>query len=396
MALQEKLTNTIQKAIDEYMVAGASMLVIKDGKEVAYAQAGEADRERQKPFQRDTIIRLYSQTKPITAAAAMILMERGEIDLCQQVGEIIPAYRHLTVENAGCKRRAAQTPLCIHNLLNMTSGLSYPDGSTPSGKGADVVFSEACKRLNTDHEMSTLELAERLAEGPLAYDPGTSWQYGTSADVLGAVIEVVTGMSLGDFMEQEIFKPLGMQDTGFYVPQEKRSRLASVYWTQTDENDKPIGLLPYIGDNLAINYYMDHSPAYMAGGAGLASTLDDYSRFAAMLMNHGTYEGTQILKPATVKYMTGGELMPDQQLGFNKWIGLSGYSYGNLMRVCKNPGQAPLFSGKGEYGWDGWLGAYFANLPEEKLTILMATQKKDAGTFTLTRKLRNIVLSELL
>ncbi len=394
MDLQERATKAIEQAVKENLVAGANLLVLKDGEEVLYAQAGLADVEEKKEFARDSIIRLYSQTKPITAAAAMILMERGEIDPVQSVGEFIPAFHKLTVEKTPGERRAAYTPLTVQNLLNMTSGLPYPGDDRACGIASAKVFDEACSRIGTDHEMSTLELAERLAEGPLAYDPGTSWEYGTSADVLGAVIEKVTGMRLADFMEQEIFKPLGMKDTAFYVPAAKQARLAKVYET-VYHADGTTGMIPYTGDNLAVCNRMDHQPGYMAGGAGLASTLDDYSRFATMLMNGGTYEGTRVLKPQTVRFMTGAELMPAQQAGFDSWIGLSGFSYGNLMRICKNPGQAGFIAGRGEYGWDGWLGAYFANLPEERLTILMGTQKKDAGTFSLTRKLRNIVVSEL-
>ena len=141
---------------------------------------------------------------------------------------------------------------------------------------------------------------------------------------------------------------------------------------------------------------MDMPPAFESGGAGLASTLDDYMRFARMLMQGGRLDGVRILKPATVRYLSGGELMEGQQKAFEQWIGLEGFSYGNLMRVCKNPDRAGLVAAEGEYGWDGWLGLYFANYPKEKLTILMGTQKKDAGTFALTRKLRNILLSEVL
>lgn len=139
---------------------------------------------------------------------------------------------------------------------------------------------------------------------------------------------------------------------------------------------------------------MDLVPAFESGGAGLASTLDDYMRFSRMLMQGGTLDGVQVLKPATVKYMISGELMEHQQAAFDKWIGLEGFSYSNLMRICKCPDRAAYIAGEGEYGWDGWLGVYFANLPKENMTILMGAQKKDGGTFTLTRKLRTMVLAE--
>lgn len=394
MELQGKIERLMSEAVENNLVAGVNFLVEKDGKELVYAQAGMADRENHKEIRRDTVFRLYSQTKPVTAAAAMILMERGELDLFQSVGEILPAYRNLRVEQRDGSISSAVQPLTIHNLLSMTSGLSYPDDNTASGRASAVLFEEACARLHTDREMTTRELADRLAEGPLAYEPGTFWQYGTSADVLGAVIEVVSGKTLAEFMEEEIFRPLGMKDTAFWVAEEKQSRLARVYETVTEKCGKA-EMLRYTGDNLAINNSMDHMPAYAAGGAGLVSTLDDYMKFARMLLNGGSFEGKQILRPKTVQYMTGGQLMPDQQKGFDSWVGLSGFSYGNLMRVCKNPAQAGMLTGLGEYGWDGWLGMYFANLPEENMTILMGTQKKDSGTFSLTRKLRNLVLSSV-
>ena len=386
MSLESQVLEVMQKAVDSSLVAGVNLLVEQGEKEILDCQAGLADRESEKPIQRDTIYRLYSQSKPVTATAAMILMERGEIDLCQTVGEILPSYRNMKVFQADGKARPAEKPLLIHNLLGMTSGLSYPDAVTPSGKMVAVIYEEACNRLGTDNEMSTVELADRLAEVPLAYEPGTSWQYGTSADVLGAVVEKVSGKKLADFMADEIFKPLGMKDTAFWVPAEKQHRLAKVY--ETVWNDGAMDMIPYTGHNLAIYTSFNHEPAYAAGGAGLASTLDDYMKFARMLRNHGRYEGGQLLKPKTVEFMTGADLMPCQQVSFDNWIGLSGFSYGNLMRICKRPGQAGMIASEGEYGWDGWTGNYITMDPSENMTLLYFIQKTDAGTTEEVRKLR--------
>ncbi len=321
----------------------------------------------------------------------MLLMERGEVDLFQTAGEFLPAYRNLKVAGRDGSLSCAERPLTLYDLLGMTSGLVYPDEVTLSGKAAAAVYEEATARLYTDHEMTTRELADRLAEGPLAFVPGSSWQYGTSADVLGAVIETVTGKRFSEFLADEFFRPLGMEDTGFWVPPEKRNRLAEAYGTVTDEDGRA-GFAHYTGDNLAVCNRMDHEPAYAAGGAGLVSTLEDYRKFARMLLNGGSFEGKRILKPGTVRFMTGGELTADQQRSFDNWVGLNGFSYCNLMRVCRNPARAGMQVRRGEYGWDGWLGMYFANFPEERMTILMGAQKKDSGTFSLTRKLRNLVL----
>lgn len=393
MELKNKLERIMAQAVETCEVAGVNLLVEKDGEEICYCEAGFADVEKGRPMRRDTILRLYSQSKPVTAAAAMFLMERGDLDLCQPVSDFLPAYGNLMVAEGG-GLRPARTPMRVFDLLKMTSGLVYPDNVTMAGIQTDAVFREMDRRLLTEEAMTTRELADALAGCALAYDPGSSWQYGTSADVLGAVIEVVSGKSFGQFLQEELFGPLGMKDTAFWVTADKQDRLAGAYETVTEENGRR-SLLRYTGNNLAIRNDMAKEPAFASGGAGLASTLDDYMRFSRMLQQGGQLDGVRILRPETVHYMISGELMEPQQTAFDRWIGLDGFSYGNLMRVCKRPDRAGYPVRAGEYGWDGWLGPYFANFPQEKLTILMGTQKKDAGTFTLTRKLRNVILAEL-
>lgn len=432
MSLKEKLENVMAQAVEDCEIAGMNLLAEKDGEEICYCQAGMADRERGIPMERDTILRLYSQSKPITAAAAMILMERGALDLDQPVSDFLPAFakQFYFAEQEGIGEAAAggskkeqegigevvaggskkegkgredvsamevrpvMQPMRVYDLLRMTSGLVYPDETTAAGRQAAVVFEEMDRRLYTKDAMTTKEAADKLAECTLAFEPGSSWRYGTSADVLGAVIEAASGQRFGEFLEKELFGPLGMKDTAFWVPREKQSRLAETYETVTENGKKT--LLRYEGNNLAVCNRMQNPPAFESGGAGLSSTLDDYMRFARMLLQEGTLNGARILKPATVRYMTGAELMEYQQSAFNHWIGLEGFSYGNLMRICKRPMRAGIFAAEGEYGWDGWLGTYFANFPKEKLTILMGIQKRDAGTFALTRKLRNLLVAEVL
>lgn len=415
MSLKQRLQNVMEQSVKDCEVAGVNLLVEKDGEEICYCQAGMADREENRPISRDTIFRLYSQSKPVTAAAAMILMERGQLDLCQPVSDFLPAYEKqfycmedgsIGEETAGGSNKEkisdktnsrAETkpvlqPMRVFDLLKMTSGLVYADELTAAGKQTGEVFDKIDRLLYTKNAMTTKEIADALGGCTLAYEPGSSWRYGTSADVLGAVIEVVSGMKFGDFLEKELFGPLQMKDTAFWVPEEKQGRLAAVYETVKGQGKN--SLIRYDGNNLGIRNRMDQAPAFESGGAGLASTLDDYMRFSRMLMQGGTLDGVRILQPATVKYMIGGELMEHQQAAFDKWIGLEGFSYGNLMRVCKRPARTGYIAGEGEYGWDGWLGVYFANFPKEKMTILMGAQKKDGGTFTLTRKLRSMVLAE--
>lgn len=393
MGVLKNIQHVMDQAVENCEVAGVNLLVKKDGKELYYAQAGMADIEKNRSMERDTILRLYSQTKPVTALAAMILMERGEIDLCQPVSDFIPAFESVRVLS-GNVPVPCDVPVRVCDLLRMTSGLVYPEENSIAGLMTDRVFSEAVSRIGTDQEMTTMELANRLAECPLAFVPGTSWHYGTSADALGAVIETVTGMRFGEFLKKELFDPLDMKDTAFWVPADKQHRLAAAYDTVKGE-DGSRNLERFEGNHLAICNDMSHDPAYEAGGAGLVSTLDDYMRLAQMLLGEGELEGVRILKPRTVKFFTGGKLQRRQQKAMETWLGLEGYTYSNLMRVCDKPSRSSLLTQKGEYGWDGWLGVYFANFPKENMTFLMGTQKKDAGTFALTRKLRNLVLGEL-
>ena len=395
--MYEKLGNLLKdamkKAIDEQEVMGANFLVRRGNEEIVYCEEGLSDHEAGRKLNRDTIFRMYSMTKPVTSAAAMILLERGMLELYQPVADILPAFAKQKVCRDG-QLMSPERPMFINDLLSMTSGLVYPDEQTIAGLAVGQVYAEAEKRLDSENPMSTLEFADRLAACPLAYTPGSSWQYGTSADVLGAVIEVVSGKKFSQFLEEEIFQPLGMNDTAFWVPEEKQERLATTYETVGQGQDKK--MIRYEGNNLAIRNDRKKAPAYEAGGAGLVSTLDDYMKFARMLQNGGCGNGEQILHTKIVQFMTSQSLLPHQQVMMDQWIGLDGFTYGNLMRRCVIPEHHRNLCASGEYGWDGWLGMYFANFPNEDLTILMGTQKKDSGTFSLTRKLRNITLSELL
>lgn len=381
-----QLKRALRGGIDSNDIAGGNLLIIKGGKEVFYHEDGFADREKGLPINRDSIFRLYSMSKPVTAAAVMILLERGEIELYEPVSKFLPGFRDQMVDEGGSLVPALRE-VNLKDLLSMASGLVY-GGAGKAGQDTEALFREMVGRLMGDKPMSTVEAMNRLGKCPLDFQPGTSWEYGTSADVLGAVVEVVSGMRFGEFLEKEIFKPLGMGDTGFWVPEEKRNRLVQTY-----ASDGKGGLVPYSGNHLAINNQMDRAPAFESGGAGLVSTIDDYAKFAGMLMNGGSRNGVRILQPKTVRFLTSATLNAVQQKSFDNWLTLCGHSYGNLMRVMTDLSKAGVLGSLGEYGWDGWLGAYFCNCPKDDLTFLFMIQKTDAGTTTLTRKLRNIVFS---
>ena len=373
----------IQKTLDEYvnkkLVAGVNVLVYKDNNETGYWQSGYSDVKEQKNYSRDTICRMYSMTKTVTAAAAYKLIEQGKLDLGQQLKDILPEFA-----------QTSEKPILIQDLLNMTSGYSYGaywKGSTTGEK----LTSKLIEELNADTagpcKITTRDFASRIAEIPLNFEPGTDYQYGFSADILGAVIEKVSGLKFSEFLKENIFNPLGMEDTDFYVPASKQPRLSKIYGTELKE---------FTGCNLGIQYTMDHAPAFESGGAGLCSTIDDYMKFALMLLNGGSLNGRRILNAPTVDFMTTARLRDDLQLKFNKKMEhLSGYTYCNLLRIAVEPQKCKAITSKGEYGWDGWLGPYLSVDPQNCLAIVMTMQKTDAGTWDLTRRIKNIVYSAL-
>ena len=377
----------MERSVSWGETAGSILLVTKDGKEECFLETGYADIENKKPLKRDTLFRLYSMTKPVTAAAVMILMERGLIDLTDQIKYIFPTFENMKVMDNGKPSRATKD-LNLFDIFNMTSGLSYP-GPEGASLEAAKIFDEIIEGLHKTPggTVTTLDYAKKTGRCPLLFNPGSHWCYGTGADIMGAVIEKVSGMPFGEFLKKEIFDPLGMNDTDFYVPASKADRLAKVYETVPGSD-----MIEYTGENLAIENPPLHKPAFESGGAGLISCIDDYNKFATMLLNGGEYKGKRILSENSVKYLTSGKLTDEQQKDFN-WDGLQGFTYSHFLRIMENPEMAVGLSRKGEYGWDGWLGCYVANVPSDNLTILLMTQKKDSGTFGLTRKIRNIVLA---
>lgn len=378
----------LQEMTDKEYTSGISCMVIQHGGEQCYFEAGYRDIDAGQRMTRDTIHRLYSMTKPITAAAVMILLEEGKIDLLDQVSDYLPGFRNQYVIERGVIVPVKQ-PMTIQHLLNMTSGLVYPGEGNPAEIRCDKLIEEVKRKLFTEQAITTVELANRIGKLPLAFMPGTTWQYGLSADVLGAIVEVVSGMRFGEFLAKRLFEPLGMYDTAFYVPQDKQNRLAKVY------RDEEHGLIEETGCNLGIQDKMEISPAFESGGAGLCSTIDDYAKFAQMLLGQGSYQGVRVMAPQTVEYMTTAHITPAQQRGVDLWETLAGYTYGNLMRIMIDPSAGAGLGSMGEYGWDGWLGTYMMNDPAHNLTMLIMQQRADTGTTAYTRRIRNVMFAAL-
>ncbi len=384
----KRLQSVMQEMADTEFVAGVNCLVLQHGEEQCYYEAGYRDIAGGKKMTRDTIFRLYSMSKPITSAAVMILLEEGKIDLYDSVSDYLPGFKNQHVLVNGVAVPTAR-PVTIQSLLNMTSGLTYGGEGSPTEVRSNLLIDEIIEKMYTPQALKTVEIVNRLGQLPLAFTPGEIWHYGLSADVLGAVVEVVSGMRFGEFLRKRIFEPLGMKDTGFYVPADKQDRLSKVY------RQLPEGLVEEHFSHLAIQNQMELEPAFESGGAGLVSTIDDYAIFAQMLLGHGTYNGVQILSPKTVEFMTTAHVTPAQQKGVETWESLAGYTYGNLLRIMVDPGAAASAGTMGEYGWDGWLGTYMMNDPVNDLTFLMMHQKADTGTTAYTRKMRNVMFSAL-
>lgn len=388
-----KIQSVMDASVKNKEVAGLNVLIFKDDKEAAYFESGYKDIKNKSSFSRDTICRLYSMSKPVTAVAAMILVEQGLLDLATDISEYIPSFKNLTVSYEKGSVKKASGKITVQDLLNMTSGYTYGAWSEDCPKGEHLT-SQLIQKLNKDclgeRKISTLDVANLLSQIPVSFEPGTDYSYGLSADILGAVIEVVSKMKFSEFLKKNIFDPLKMNDTAFYVPQEKQGRLSKVYQLSDDN------LKEFTNPNLGIQPFMDHEPSFESGGAGLCSTIDDYMKFASMLCNKGQLNNTRILQEKTVEFLTSARLIPNLQQRFDmRMPHLSGYTYCNLLRVAINKGQCKAITENDEFGWDGWLGPYVSVDLKNHLTVVMLMQKTDSGTWSLTRKIKNIIYTSL-
>lgn len=384
-----QVEDVIKRAVADGEIAGMNLLIKRKDQDLIYVQEGYADIATKKPYNRDTINRIYSMSKPITAAAVMLLYERGQLSLNAPIEKFLPGFHNQFVLEDG-KKVPVKRSCYVKDCLNMTSGLLYGgDNTNMASVEAQKVFDEIDQRLDTNRQMTTEEVCNRLGQSGLDFHPGEKWKYGTSADILGAVVEKVTEMSFGEFLKQELFIPLEMEDTGFYIPQEKQDRLSSVYQQTSD------GLKLVQTRHLGMFYRKDKKPAFESGGAGLASTIDDYGKFAYMLLNHGNYQGRQILKPETVEFFTQGHQFPwAKEYMWRTWDSLAGHDYANLLRVSTDPAMGYYQTWQNEYGWDGWLGTYFCNVPSKSISILAGMQLVDAGGIDLMQRIRNVLITD--
>jgi CubicO group peptidase (beta-lactamase class C family) len=363
MSRWQQLT-ALQRHFLELGLPGCACTVVRRGEVVYQEYLGYADLEQRKRIAPDTIYRIYSMTKVVTCAAALMLYERGLYLLNDPLEEYLPEFKQsqvYRVDGQGNITAApALTPIRIKDLFTMTSGLTYGGDTTETERRTRTVTE------NTGAAGSVRDLSKALATVPLAFDPGTHWKYGMSHDVLGALIEVLSGQSFGAFLKKEIFDPLGMSDTSFRIAEEKRTRLCTLYDRAEDGTLTPTS-------RREEDRYQPES-RYESGGGGLLSTLDDYSRFAQALVQGGAVDGVRILSPKTVQLMATNHLGAQQLPDFDRAPVMNGYGYGLGVRVMIDPAAGGINGSIGEFGWAGLAGSWLLIDPVEQLSVVYMQQ----------------------
>ena len=355
-----QLGQVLRQEIAKGKIPGAVALVARKGR-IAYHEAfGARDPATRAPMTRDAIFRIYSMTKPVTSVAIMMLQEEGRLVLNDPVSKFLPQRTKLQVavekkDASGqptLELMPAQREITIHDLLRHTSGFTY------GGRTTNLTVKEAYAREGVDaRDLTNAELVDRLAKVPLAHQPGTAWEYSRSVDVLGRVVEVISGKSLGGFFADRIFRPLGMKDSGFSVPQAQQGRLAQAFPIDTATGDK-IALID-----------VTTPPRYESGGGGAVSTTDDYVRFAQALLNGGRLDRARLLGRTTVAFMASDHLGP-----ISATIRRPGYTFGLGFQVRRDVGLDGQSGSIGEYGWAGAGGTYFWVDPKEQVVAILMTQ----------------------
>ena len=374
----EQFDELIWEEVKRNQIKGAQLGIYQNGMPV-YEQAYG--------YEEGTIYRLYSLSKPVAAVAAMLLAEQGRLDLLRPVGAYLPEFQEMKVWTPNGLIKS-ERPVRVQDLLNMTAGIVYPDEDGP-GRFMQEAFDDIQRKTDTEEAYSTREVMGIIAGQPLAFQPGENFRYGLCADVLGGVIEVITGQKLSVFYQKNIFDRLDMGDTGFYVPKEKQNRLAELYC----KKETPDGtvLLPDRKRHLGLGYGLV-PPAFESTGAGLYATLEDYAHFANMLAAKGVYKDRRILSEKTVELFGGNQLGESQRQDLWKsFTHLKGFGYGNLMRVHMEPGISGMNAPAGEFGWDGWSGPYCSIDLSSQTVVLYMTQISAYSGWELIGKIKNLV-----
>ena len=386
--------------IDAGRFPGTQLLVYRRGKMVHSTVQGFADVERKTPVKDDTIFRIYSMTKPITSVAFMMLFEEGSVALDEPVHKYIPEWKNLGVFVAGTApaflTRPASRPMLIVDLLRHTSGLTY---GFQQRSNVDAAYRE--KKIA---ETGTLQsMVEELAKIPLEFSPGDAWNYSVSTDVLGYLIGKIADRPFEQFLKERIFDPLGMGDTGFYVPADKAHRLAACYSADppgqvTFHATERKGTLT-LQDDPAKSPFLS-PPSFVSGGGGLCSTAADYLTFCRALINRGELGGVRLLGPKTLKLMTsnhlpGGVDLPALSRSLFSEASYNGIGFGLGFAVTMDPAKTLIPGSPGEYNWGGAATTSFWIDPAEELTVSFFTQLLPSSTYPIRSQLRQLVYQAL-
>jgi CubicO group peptidase (beta-lactamase class C family) len=384
-----RIRSHFSKYVDSGKLPGYHITVSRCGKLVYSDLYGHADVENKKPIANDTIYRAYSMTKPICAVAALILWEEGLFEMHDQVKWFIPSFADQKVFRSGTltapRYEPVTEPMEMWHLFSHTAGMTY--GFVYSNP-VDQMYRNAGFEWGTPPGASLADICDTLAGLPLMFQPGTEWAYSMSIDVLGRVVEILSGMTLGEFMKKRIFDPLGMTDTAFHCSADKADRLAALYIP--NPADKKI-LRNDAGAAGALN-----EPKAHLGGGGLVSTTSDYLKFAEMLRGGGEHNGTRILSNRTVAFMASNHLPNNADLtAFGRPLfaetAFDGVGFGLGVSVTLDPVKAKVAGSAGDYGWGGAASTNFTVDPKEDLVYMIMTQLLPSSTWPLRPQLKQLV-----
>jgi CubicO group peptidase (beta-lactamase class C family) len=377
----DRIAPALQPFVDSGRVSGIYAVVARRGR-IGYERTfGWMDAGRDRPMRRDAVFRIYSMTKPVTAVGILRLVEDGKLGLDDPVSKYIPSFANLRVFAGGTADApvlaAPASPVTVRQLLNHTSGLGYGLTAGP----ADTIFTRA--RLYRA-ERTLEEFTDSLARVPLLFSPGTAWSYSAGLDVAGRVIEVASGQTLDRYLDEQIFRPLGMRDTGFRIRPGMRRRLASVYTPGAAGSLQPVGP----GGLMAM---FEPEARFFWGSGGLLSTPDDYLRFAQMLLNGGTFGQTRILRPETVALMTRNTVPPEFTPVSSGALRDPTYGFGLGVAVRMDTAGAARPGPAGIFRWSGYLGTYFWVDPRNDMIAMVWTQISPGSRYPLESTFQELV-----
>jgi len=388
-----RIGDHMKRYIDAGKIAGALTLVARRG-QVAYLEPlGHLEIERRRPVTRDSVWRIYSMTKPITSVGLMMLYEEGRFQLDDPVHRFIPSWRDLRIFVGGnyptFKTAPVERPMAIRDLLSHTSGLTY---GFMERTNVDAAYRKLGVADQARSGYTLQDMVDTLAELPLEFSPGTRWNYSVATDVVGHLIEVISGQRLDAYLRERILEPLGMRDTSFVLGEEQAARFAANYERQGD------GSLKLIDDPEQSNY---RKRSFFSGGGGLLSTAPDYFRFTAMLQNMGELDRVRLLGRKTVELMTmnhlpGGQELTDlAQAGMFTETAYAGVGFGLGFSVMQSPARAQVLGSPGEFAWGGAASTAFWIDPVEDLTVIFMTQLMPSSSYPLRRELRVLTYAAL-